>query len=158
MKLDELPLGRLSDDANIDWEVFQEEGEKGTPAPLSTAHCVMCRKPFIVPLYTGVYDPVCGECFKTYMDTAKVVCAACGNVVGRVVPGVKDCGYEVKAREVLHTNKCSLCCPDIATSTILEIDMWMQYNREPVLYSPVGEPKVIVKKKINKKRGNINAS
>ena len=146
MTLDSLNTGYISTHPGIDWGVYEIPGELGTPLPGTKANCVMCRKEFVVPLYSGEYDPVCSECFTTYIDTAKVVCAYCHSFVGRIAPGEIECGYVVQPRAILHTSRCGLCLPDIKESTILEIDRWIKYVREPVIYTAGGKPAVVRKK------------
>lgn len=94
----------------------------GSPLPGAIVPCLMCTKPFLMRKYSGIPDQVCPECYDTYKDCASLVCSKCRVVVAKVVPKVLENGYYVRPNMVLHLDECNVCNPEIATSTVLEIE------------------------------------
>lgn len=86
--------------------------------------CLMCGKPFLMPSFIGVPDQLCGECVKTYADTAKVICRKCKVVVCRLVPKMLANGFYIRPHSLLHIDTCGVCRPGITESVIQEIDAW----------------------------------
>lgn len=128
---EDLPL--LRDDDLL----FRDGSAK--PGPGNMAACLMCGKPFIMQPFIGAPDQICSECGKTYEEAAVLVCKNCNVTIARVEPGVIECGYEVKPRTVLHTDKCSVCSPGLTQSTVLEIDEWMRNHRENRIILPASK-------------------
>ena len=116
--------------------VFQDTS--GPPLPHSIAPCLLCEKPFLVLPYIGTADQLCPECWKTYDETARVVCSKCNITVCRAKPAVLDCGYYVRPRSVLHIDACNICHRGIQKSTILEIDSWIRNIRGKKIILPPG--------------------
>jgi len=108
--------------------------------------CLMCGKPFIMRVFIGIPDQLCGECSKTYEDTAKVVCARCKPPVTicRLKPGIIECGYYIRPKAILHVDRCNICDHLIregvmTTSTIIEIEAWMKNHRPRKLILTTGQ-------------------
>jgi hypothetical protein len=112
----------------------------GTPVPGDITACLMCAKPFIMPRYVGFADQICPECRKTYDESAILVCGCCKVVICRLHPKVLDCGFYIRPRSVLHSNKCNVCAPGLMQSTVLEIAEWMRVVRpnKPTIIVPGG--------------------
>lgn len=108
------------------WPTIVLPGEKG---------CIMCGRMSDVNDMQKLSNNqfMCKECTELYKDAATIVCATCGAHVAKVVPGVIDCGYDIKPKEVLHVDKCINCCEDVTVSEILEITEWQKHNK-PKLY------------------------
>lgn len=106
------------------------------PVPGKIVPCLLCTKPFIMRPYSGAADQICPECWKTYKDTAKLVCANCKTTICRVVPKVLDNGFYIRPRSVLHVDKCNVCSPGIIMSKIIEIDAWEKTVRSPKIIIP----------------------
>ena len=123
---------------NLRWEPKTMQGDPARPKPGSVIPCAICQKPFQVPYYIGSVDPICGECFKAYRETATLVCQKCGAVVGRIAPKMLDCGFYVRPRMRLHTDQCGMCREDIVESTIVEVKEWIARHRRPVIYTSGG--------------------
>lgn len=102
----------------------------GYPLPGKIVPCLLCTKPFLMRAYTGFPDQICGECWETYKDTARVVCFTCKVTICRLVPKVLESGYYIKPRSVLHAEACNICQPGIKESTIVEIAQWESCVRE----------------------------
>jgi hypothetical protein len=122
--------------------VWKEEPVKSDPTrPTIGSYipCAICKELFQVPFYKGTMDPICGKCFVTYNETAKLVCQRCNVIVGRIVPKMLDCGFYVQPKAILHTDKCSLCDEKIKESTIVEVKEWMAKHRRPVIYTSAGQ-------------------
>lgn len=94
------------------------------PKPGTLLPCLMCGKPFIMRLYTGVPDQVCPECWKTYRDCASLVCVNCKVTVAKVKPGISETGFYVRPQSVLHIDRCNICDPNVKESIIIEVDEW----------------------------------
>lgn len=98
---------------------------KADPAlPGNIVPCLMCGKPFIMPPFIGTPDQLCGECLKTYADTAKVICSTCKAVVCRLTPKLLPSGYYIRPHSILHIKGCGVCNPGTTSSVITEIDEW----------------------------------
>ena len=109
------------------------------PLPGEIVPCLMCAKPMLMPRYIGNPDQVCPECWSTYDDCARVVCARCKVVVARVKPGPTDSGYHVRKREVLHIDKCNVCANGTEQSVILELEQQAKASGKATkLWLPVG--------------------
>lgn len=122
------------------------EDTSGAPIPGTIVPCLLCTKPFLMPQYIGAdVDQICGECFKTYMDAARVVCWKCKITVCRLVPKLLDNGYYIQPRTVLHTSACNICKPGLKTSDIIEITEWMKCTRERKIIVPFKQIKRGVK-------------
>ncbi len=91
--------------------------------------CLLCGQPFLMRMYTGVPDPICGECFELYKDCATLVCSRCVNIVAKVPPKVLDNGYYIRPRSVLHLDICGTCDNTLKESTIIEIRNWEEKVR-----------------------------
>lgn len=122
----------------VRWEEKPVTTDPRKPRIGSMVPCAICNKVFRVPMYKGTMDPVCGDCFKTYRDTATLVCRRCNVVVGRIVSKMLDCGFYVQPRMTLHTDKCGICDEGIKESTIVEVEHWMKNNRRPTVYTAGG--------------------
>jgi len=101
------------------------------------AYCLLCAKPFMVPVYSGAFEQLCPECKKTYRDCAVLVCKNCNAVIARIAPTKTDSGYVIKKGQVLHADKCNICSPGLTTSTVLEIKEWEDHIREKKLWLPL---------------------
>lgn len=112
---------------------------KADPAlPGNIVPCLMCGKPFIMPPFIGQPDQMCGECLRTYADTAKVVCRGCKAVVCRLKPALLPCGYAIRPHSVLHVKACMVCRPNLQESVIEEIDEWERTRGRGKLILPFG--------------------
>lgn len=125
----ELPLLRN------DKLIFMDTGR--APLPGGIVPCLLCTKPFVMPIFLGEPDQVCGECQHTYKDAARVVCRKCNITIGRVVAKVLDNGFFIRPKSVLHSNYCNVCKPGIAASTITEIDEWEKNLRPKKIFVPM---------------------
>lgn len=123
-------LPNLRDDELI----FQETD--GIPAPGTIVPCLLCAKPFMMPMFVGIPDQLCPECRKTYYDAAKVICVTCKVTICRLMPKVLDSGFYIRPRSVLHSSACNVCCPGLKMSTILEIDDWQKNVRPGKIILP----------------------
>ena len=92
--------------------------------PGNIVQCLMCGKPFLMPYFIGTPDQLCGECMKTYADTAKVICSKCKVVVCRLMPKMLSNGFYIRPHGILHIDMCGVCNPGIKESVIREIDQW----------------------------------
>jgi hypothetical protein len=112
----------------------------GKPKPGDIVACLMCAKPFLMPRYIGAADQICPECRKTYDEAAILVCRNCKVVICRLHPKVLDCGFYIRPRAILHSNKCNVCDPGLIQSTVMEIAEWMRTVRphKPVIVVPGG--------------------
>lgn len=111
-----------------------------TPKPGDIAACLLCAKPFLMPRSIGVADQICPECRKTYHESAILVCRRCKVTICRLYPKVLDCGFYIRPRSVLHSDKCNVCAPGLPHSTVVEIAEWMRTTRQhkPVIVVPGG--------------------
>ena len=128
-------LPRIMDDRFL----FIDTSE--APGPNKLAVCLMCAKPFVMPNYIGHADQICPECQKTYDEAAILICRKCKVVICRLLPKVLDNGFYVRPRAVLHTDRCNVCAPGLAQSTILEISDWMRTTRQAkpmIIVPPLG--------------------
>lgn len=100
--------------------------------------CQLCGKPFMMPLFSGEPDQICGECMRTYADTAKLVCAKCHVTVCRVAPKLLDNGYYIRPHSILHLSACGGCMPGLKTSEIIEIAAWERTARRGRIIVPMG--------------------
>ena len=100
-----------------------------TPVPGAVVPCLLCAKPFVMRPFIGEPDQVCGECWKTYNECARVICKNCRVTIGRVVPKVLESGFRIRPRMILHSSACNICRPGLTESTIIEIDEWEQTRR-----------------------------
>ena len=98
--------------------------------------CLLCAKPFIMPMYVGDCDQTCPSCQKLYADCAVVVCRVCRSAVCRMKPGLLDSGYYVQPRALLHTDACNICRPGLLKSSVLEIALWERTQRRGKLILP----------------------
>ena len=101
--------------------------------------CLLCCKPFIMRMYTGIPDQICSECWDVYKDAARVICVKCQVTICRLVPKVLDNGYYIRPRSILHSSACNVCNPGLTMSTIVEIDEWMKRIRPGKIIVPFGE-------------------
>ena len=92
--------------------------------PGNIVQCLMCGKPFLMPYFIGTPDQLCGECMKTYADTAKVICSKCKVVVCRLMPKMLSNGFYIRPHGIPHIDMCGVCNPGIKESVIREIDQW----------------------------------
>ena len=109
-----------------DLEKLRLMDTSGIPKPGTIVPCLMCGKPMLMPLYTGVPDQICPECYDTYRDCASIICSKCKVCVSKVKPGITDTGFYVKPRSVLHLDCCNICNPDVVESKIIEMELWYQ--------------------------------
>lgn len=91
--------------------------------------CLLCGKPFIMPQFIGQPDQVCATCRKDYDELARLVCSRCRVTIGRVHPGVIDCGYYIRPRSTLHVDSCNICNPNAPISNVREILEWETHYR-----------------------------
>ena len=112
------------------------EDTSGRPTPGQIVPCLLCCKPFMMPMYLGEPDQICGECWQTYHDAARVICVKCQITCARLMPKLQDTGYYIQPRTVLHTNACPVCRPGIQMSQIIEITEWMKSTRERKIIIP----------------------
>ena len=96
------------------------------PLPGTIINCMMCGNPFLMRMYTGMPDLICGACFKTYAECATVICIRCKIPVAKIEPSMLDNGFYIRPRQLLHTDKCGCCDPQLEVSTVLEIDQWVK--------------------------------
>lgn len=101
----------------------------GYPLPGKIVPCLLCTKPFLMRMYTGHPDQICGECLSTYNDCAIVRCQNCHVVICRLVPKVLDSGFVIRPQAVLHSDCCNICNPGLAESHVVEITEWMRLVR-----------------------------
>lgn len=112
---------------------------KADPAlPGNIVPCLMCGKPFIMPPFIGQPDQMCGECLRTYADTAKVICRGCKAVVARLQPKMLESGFYIRPHALLHVSRCGVCSPGLAESTIEEIAEWERAKGRGKLIIPFG--------------------
>ena len=116
------------------------------PEPGKMAVCLLCAKPFIMPLYIGEPDQACPSCMHEYRETAKIVCTRCKRVIARQRPKLLDCGFYIRPRMILHTDKCNNCCPGLLVSKVIEIDEYMKRHFVPKTIVPVTNPYIDVRK------------
>ena len=107
------------------------------PTPNGIVPCLLCTKPFVMPVFIGEPDQICPECHVTYKDSARVICKKCGITIGRVVSKILENGYYVRPRSVLHSNSCNICQPGLNESTIIEIDQWQRHIRQSKVIVPM---------------------
>ena len=126
--------------ANIDGNDLLFEDTASKPIPGTIVPCLLCTKPFLMRRYTGEPDQICAECWETYKDTARIICAKCRITVCRAVPKVLDNGYYIKPHSILHIDACNVCRPGIRRSEIIEIGTWMRTQRrgKPTIILPPG--------------------
>lgn len=117
MKYEDLPI--LTNNKILFKKVHADPALPGNIVP-----CLMCGKPFIMPVFIGTPDQLCGECLKTYADTAKVICSRCKVVVCRLAPKMLANGFYIRPHGILHIDACGVCRPGIRESVIQEIDQW----------------------------------
>lgn len=117
MRFEDLPV--LTNNQILFKKVKQDPALPGNIVP-----CLMCGKPFIMPVFIGTPDQLCGECMKTYADTAKVICSKCKVVICRLAPKMLANGFYIRPHSVLHVDACGVCRPGIKASTIQEIEQW----------------------------------
>lgn len=121
------------------------EDTSGLPIPGTIVPCLACTKPFMMRPYVGDPDQLCPECWNTFKDAARVVCAGCkvkfGRhvTIGRAIPKLLDSGFYIRPRSVLHTTACNVCQPGLKRSTIIEIDEWMRHMRTKQIIVPFGK-------------------
>ena len=116
--------------------LFEDTG--GVPQAGTIVPCLWCMKPFVMPMYLGTPDQICGECWRTYQDAARVICLGHGGInkhppvtICRLKPKLLDNGFLIEPRMVLHTEACNVCKPGLKMSEIVEITMWMKIRRPP---------------------------
>ena len=113
------------------------ESTEGPPVPGTEVPCLMCEKKFVMPVYSGEPDQICGECWNTYMDLARIICSRCRITICRHEPCKLDNGFEILPRAILHSDCCNVCRPGLETCTILEIEHWLKVVRPKKLILPV---------------------
>jgi len=92
--------------------------------PGNIVPCLMCGKPYLMPYFVGTPDQLCGECLKTYADTAKVICRKCKAVICRLKPKMLSSGFYIRPHSLLHVEACGICRPGLRESVIQEIEEW----------------------------------
>lgn len=92
--------------------------------PGNIVPCLMCGKPYLMPYFVGTPDQLCGECMKTYADTAKVICRKCKAVICRLKPKMLASGFYIRPHGILHVETCGICRPGLRESLIQEIEEW----------------------------------
>lgn len=92
--------------------------------PGNIVPCLMCGKPYLMPYFVGTPDQLCGECIKTYADTAKVICRKCKMVICRLKPKMLASGFYIRPHSILHVEACGVCRPGLQESAIQEIEEW----------------------------------
>ena len=109
------------------------------PLPGGIVPCLLCTKPFLMGVFVGEPDQICPECYKTYGETARVVCKGCKNpaTICRLVPKVLDNGFYIRPRAVLHSTACNICRPGLTESSIVEIEEWERQRRRGKLILPM---------------------
>lgn len=116
--------------------LFENTADAAIPGTI--APCLLCCKPFLVRPYIGSSDQLCPECWKTYDETARVICSKCNITVCRALPKILDCGYYIRPRSVLRIDACNICRPGLKESVILEIDSWIRNIRGKKIILPPG--------------------
>lgn len=111
----------------------------GYPLPGTIVPCLLCTKPFLMRIYTGTPDQVCPECWKTYIDAAKVACAHCNVIICRIVPKILDNGFYIRPRAVYHSDACNVCKPGLKESKIIEITEWEKTLRPKKIIVPTSK-------------------
>jgi len=116
--------------------VFQDTSK--SPLPGTIVPCLLCKKPFLMRKYIGAADQICGECWNTYKDAAKIICKQCKIVICRITPKILDNGFHIKPSMLLHCDHCNICKPGLKKSTIIEIANWEKYLRghKPTIIKP----------------------
>lgn len=122
MDLSELPI--LANNKILFKKIRRDPALPGNIVP-----CMMCGKPFIMPVFIGAPDQMCGECIKTYADTAKLVCRKCNATVCRLAPKLLDSGYYIRPHSILHIKECGICNEGLKESAIEEIEQWERTQR-----------------------------
>ena len=117
MRFEDLPV--LTNNKILFKKVQQDPALPGNIVP-----CLMCGKPYLMPHFLGTPDQLCGECMKTYADTAKVICRTCKAVVCRLTPKMLANGFYIRPHGILHIGACGICRPGLTESTIQEINEW----------------------------------
>ena len=117
MRYEDLPV--LTNNKILFKKVHADPALPGNIVP-----CLMCGKPYLMPRFIGVPDQLCGECMKTYADTAKVVCSKCKAVICRLAPKMLSSGFYIRPHSILHVDMCGVCNPGLRESVIREIDQW----------------------------------
>lgn len=117
MRYEDLPV--LTNNKILFKKVHADPALPGNIVP-----CLLCGKPFLMPRFIGAIDQICGECQKTYADTAKVVCRGCKATICRLHPKLLPNGYYIRPRSILYIDRCGICQPGLKESTIREIDEW----------------------------------
>lgn len=105
------------------------EDTESQPLPGTEVPCLMCEKKFIMHAYSGEPDQICGSCWNTYQDLAKIICVHCKKVICRHKPGKLDNGFEIHPRMVMHTDACNVCRPGLTESVVIEIENWLKFMR-----------------------------
>jgi hypothetical protein len=119
------------------------------PRPGRIVPCLLCRKPFVMRMFRGEPDQICGECWKTYDEAARVVCLGQGGhphapvTICRLVPKVLDNGFYIRPRMILHSDACNVCRPGLTQSSIIEIERWERTRREPKIIVPFGRSRTL---------------
>jgi hypothetical protein len=110
-------------------DVLLWQDTSGYPLPGTIVPCLLCAKPFLMRFYSGPPDQVCPECWETYKDSARVICAKCKVTICRVVPKVLENGFYIRPRSVYHSDACNVCKPGLSESKIVEITEWERTMR-----------------------------
>ena len=110
------------------------------PKILSPEEVCACGKK--VPLIdleemnTGVFKSV-GDICKGCKDGhrldqlhAKIVCARCKRVIGRVKPATDKTGFTFRAGKTYHLAQCGLCEPGIERCPIIEKILWDRNHKK----------------------------
>ena len=110
-------------------DVLLWQDTSGYPLPGTIVPCLLCAKPFLMRFYSGPPDQVCPECWETYKDSARVICAKCKVTICRLVPKVLENGFYIRPRSVYHSDTCNVCKPGLLESKIVEITEWERTMR-----------------------------
>ena len=78
----------------------------------------------------GASDSMCQECIRMVPQHALIVCITCKAVVARVAPHRTKSGFEFKARTFYHTNACPGCKPGLASSVLIEKELFDRQRRK----------------------------
>lgn len=77
--------------------------------------------------WTGVChasDNICKECQRMVPKHALVVCLGCKAVVARMAPTTLKSGFRIEPLKIYHTDRCPNCKPDVASSRIIEAELF----------------------------------
>ena len=107
-----------------------------SPSTGNVVPCLLCGKPFIMPLFVGEPDQLCPACLRDYDELARVICSKCKLTIGRAIPGIIESGYYIRPGSILHVDACNICRPGLPMSTVVEIAQWEHLYRPRKIIVP----------------------